>query len=179
MLARWAAPLSFLSYLLVDLHLILKNSAGIHAGSDIQCELLQWVKKLRPKPKLEQTWPLRRMTPSPWRLCRVVSRVQSSLPRTLNWEEGEDLLFCAIISYHFGPRERRCWIDRSPFRMDTCGSPRTRLWGVERAAGRAAAILGQSDVPRGQGFGFEFGRWLASSTERVRSRSPCGVRMRD
>ena len=113
----------FLSYLLVDLHLILKNSAGIHAGSDIQCELLQWVKKLRPKSKLEQTWPSRRMDSSTWRLCRVVSRAQSSLSRTLNWEEGEDLLFCAMISYHFGPRERRCRIDRIPFRMDTCGSP--------------------------------------------------------
>ena len=56
-------------------------------------------------------------------------------PRTLNWEEGEDLQFCAIISYHFGPRERRCWIDRSPFCMDTCVSPRTSIWGVERAAG--------------------------------------------
>ena len=67
-------------------------------------------------------------------------------PRTLNWEEGEDLLFCAIIRYHFGPRERRCWIDRSPFRIDTCGSPQNRIWRVERAAGRAAAIPGQSDL---------------------------------
>jgi hypothetical protein len=32
---------------------------------------------------------------------------------------------------------------------------------------------------RGRGFGFEFGRWLATSTERVHSRSPCGVRTRD
>ncbi len=28
-------------------------------------------------------------------------------------------------------------------------------------------------------FGFEFGRWLATSTERVHSRSPCGIRVRD
>ncbi len=112
----------------------------------------------------------------------ALPRRQSSAefgPRTLNWEEGEDLLFCAIISYHFGPRERRCWIDRSPFCMNTCGSPWIWIWGVERAAGPAAAILGQSDVAHGRGFDFEFGRWLATSTERVRSRSPCGARVRD
>ncbi len=110
---------------------------------------------------------------------RVVVSSARFAPRTLNWEEGEDLLFCAIISYHFGPRERRCWIDRSRFRMDTCGSPGTRIWGVERSAGRAAAILGRSDAARGRGFGFEFGRWFAITTDRVHSRNPCGVRTRD
>jgi hypothetical protein len=112
----------------------------------------------------------------------ALPRCQSSArfaPRTLNWEEGEQILFCAIIIYHFGPHDRRCWIDRSPFHVDTCGSLRTRIWGVERSAGRAAAILGQSDVARGRCFGFKFGRWLATSTERVRSRSPCGARVRD
>jgi hypothetical protein len=93
MLARWAAPFALLSYLVVDLHLILKNSAGIHAGRDIQRELLQWVKKLRPKPQLEQAWPLHRMDPSPWRVYRVVSREQGSLSRTLEWEGGEEFRF--------------------------------------------------------------------------------------
>jgi hypothetical protein len=148
------ADSALLSYLLVDLHLILTNSAQIHLGSDIQCELLQWVKKLKPKPKLEQTWPLRRMTPSPWRLCRVVSRAHGSLPRTLNWKEA---LFAWPLA-------------------QIAADPDL---GVERAAGPAAAILGQSDVARGRCFGFKFGRWLATLTERVHSRSPCGARVRD
>ena len=51
----------------------------------------------------------------------------------------------------------------------------------EGGAGRGPR-RGDSESKRrakGQGFGFELRRWLGLSTERVRSRNPCGVRMRD
>ena len=39
--------------------------------------------------------------------------------------------------------------------------------------------FGSKRRARGRDFAFEFGRWLAASTEQVYSRSPCGVRTRD
>ena len=69
----------------------------------------------RPKPKPRQTWALRTTTPSPWRLCSVVSRAQSSLPRTLNWEEGEVFQFLLSLWYHFDPGGKKLLDRPKPF----------------------------------------------------------------
>ena len=50
-------------------------------------------------------------------------------------------------------------------------------WRASRAA--PCGDSGSKRRARGRGFGVEFGRWLVTSTERMRSRSPCGVRTRD
>ena len=50
---------------------------------------------------------------------------------------------------------------------------------MERFATCAHSDSGSKRRARGRGFGFKFGQRLATSTERARSRSPCGVRARD
>ncbi len=65
-----------------------ERRSEIHAPSAIQCKVVQWAKRLRPKPKSRQLLPLRRATWSSLRLCRFVSRVQGSFPLTLQQDES-------------------------------------------------------------------------------------------
>jgi hypothetical protein len=168
-----------LSYLLVDLQLILRNSGEIHAPSAIQCKIVQGTKRLGSKPKLKQDWPLRKTTPSPWRVCRVVGRVQGSLTRTLNWEGGEGFLFLLSLWYHFDPGDKKVMDRPKPFSHVHLRRAVDPDWPGVSGRGPRRGGSGSKRHGRGRGFGFEFGRWLATSTERVRSRSPCGVRTRD
>ena len=62
-----------------------------------------------------QAWPLRKMNPAPWRLCRVVSREQGSLSWPLNWEEGEDPRFLVTSVIILRQGERSSGIDRSRY----------------------------------------------------------------
>ena len=69
-----------------------------------------------------------------WRTSRAApSRFCS--PRTESGGSEETFVF-AIKSYHFDPRARSCWIDRSHFHVCTCGGPTTRIqaWISSRAA---------------------------------------------
>ncbi len=83
--------------------------------------------------------------------------------------------FCIILRHGV----RSLWIDRSRFYMCTCGERPSGSWGVGQVAGPRRGDSGQKPGDFRRGFGFEFGLWLAVSTEPLRSRSLYGVRTRD
>ena len=125
------------------------SRSEIHVPSAIQCKVVQWAKRLRPEPKLGQAWSLRKTTWSRWRLCRVVSRVHGSSPGFLSWEGAEGFLFLLSLWYHFDPVDRGQWIDRSRFRMCSCGERSLRSGRVDQVVCRAAGVLCQSDMLAG------------------------------
>jgi hypothetical protein len=113
---------------------------------------------------------LRGVSPSCSPLCCVVGRARVSLPGLCTGTKARIFSFWYQNGIILRQGKRCCCIDRSRFCMCACGGRTNRNWEVARFAGRAVAILDQSAVVTGGGFGFDFGRGLAVSTKRVRIR---------
>jgi hypothetical protein len=101
-------------------------------------------------------------------------------PQTLNGEEGEDsyLIGRTLASFRAGGYGA-IGSTEAFFACALAESGRSGVGVWAKSRGRAAVDSGPKPGDFRRGFGFEFGPWLAISTGRVRSRSPCGVRTRD
>ena len=106
--------------------------------------------------------------------------VVAPAPRAENAQSGIGRVRCfAIKRYHFAPMEKEL-LDQPKSLFCIClrmaDKPELRdgahHWAIH-------GDFGSKGRGRERGFGFEFPPWLAISSERVRSRNPCGIRTRD
>ncbi len=118
--------------------------------------------------------------------CVVMSAVrcrQSGVgfpPGTFNGEEGGDFHWIGVTLVSFRAGGAKADGSREAIvAWALAGGGQPGFAGWARSRGRAVAIRDQRKAHSGEVFGFEFGPWLDIATERVRSRSPCGVRTRD
>ncbi len=95
-------------------------------------------------------------------------------------ERGSEETFMVVsLWYHFAPGGERL-LDRPKtcvyLRLRRAAEPDS---GSVPGRGPHPGDFGPRPGGYGRGFGFEFGRWFAITTDRVHSRNPCGVRTRD
>ncbi len=165
-----------------SLQRVTQSAARMNQGrnSATECQKAQWVNSVHPIPKGRQDLMLCGVGSAALTAVRCRRSCAGIPPKSLNGEEGGDFRLIAITlaSFRAGGHDRD-GSREAVFAWALAEDGRPGFGGWVKVVGRAVAIRVQSQVLSGEASASSSGLLLTSPTKRGRSRSPCGVRMRD